>query len=98
MYCYSLRGTILEKKYEFKTGVSEYIVDISAADLNGNGIEELYVNCYEGRFANSFVLEKTPPVSAELQKTFHGFSGCMNIPERPHPAGPEGRHRQPLSG
>jgi TolB-like protein len=59
IYGYSLHGTILEKMYEIKTGVSEYIVDISAADLNGNGVEELYVSCYEGRFANSFVLEKS---------------------------------------
>lgn len=59
IYLYGLRGTILEKKYAIKTGVSEYIVDISAADLNGNGVNELYVSCYDGSFANSFVLEKS---------------------------------------
>lgn len=73
IYCYSLRGTILEKKYEIKTGISEYIVDISAADLNGNGIEELYVNCYEGRFANSFVLEKSAAGFSRLAENLQWF-------------------------
>ena len=73
IYCYSLRGTILEKKYEIKTGVSEYIVDISAGDLNGNGVEELYVSCYEGRFANSFVLEKNTTGFSRLAENLQWF-------------------------
>ncbi len=80
IYFYNLRGTVLEKKHEIKTGISEHIVDISAADLNGNGVNELYVSCYEDRFATSFVLEKSATGFIRLAENLKWFFKAYEHP------------------
>jgi len=51
--------TGFKKLYEIKTMAEEYIIHIDTADLNKDNKDEIYVSSYQGRYANSFVLEFT---------------------------------------
>ncbi|MCX8043903.1 MAG: hypothetical protein N3B18_07245, partial [Desulfobacterota bacterium] len=53
-------------------GTDEHIVHISVGDMNGNGIDELYVSSYEGHYANSFVLEYS-------QNEYRRVAGPMKV-------------------
>jgi len=54
---YSLSGTAFTQKQSVTTAPHEQIIDVSAGDVNGNGMEELYVTCQSSRATTSFVLE-----------------------------------------
>ncbi len=54
---YSLSGTALIQKHAFTAASHERIIDVGAGDLNGNGLEEIYVTCQSANSAASFVLE-----------------------------------------
>lgn len=70
---YKITGTSMSLSDTIKTDMDENIVSIDAADINGNGKDEIYVSSYEGHHANSFVIEHTgkefKPI-AENQKWF----------------------------
>ncbi|MBN2109019.1 MAG: VCBS repeat-containing protein [Deltaproteobacteria bacterium] len=54
---YQLSGNSLTKIAEIPVGIDEHVVHVDAGDFNGNGIDELYVSCYETQRARSFIVE-----------------------------------------
>jgi TolB-like protein len=54
---YQLSGSTLAKIAEIPVGIDEHVVHVDAGDFNGNGIDELYVSCYETQRASSFIVE-----------------------------------------
>ena len=54
---FQLSGGSLAKIAQIPVGVDEHVVHIDAGDFNGNGIDELYVSCYEAQNARSFIVE-----------------------------------------
>lgn len=50
-------GGTLKNTETISAKMDENIVHISAADINGNGINEIYASSYEGHYGNSFVTE-----------------------------------------
>ncbi len=54
---YQLSGSSLAKIAEIPVGIDEHVVHVDAGDFNGNGIDELYVSCYETQRARSFIVE-----------------------------------------
>jgi hypothetical protein len=54
---YGLSGTTLTQEHAFTAASHERIIDVSAGDVNGNGVEELYVTCHSNSATASFVLE-----------------------------------------
>ena len=54
---YQLSNGALVKIAEIPVGIDEHVVHVDAGDFNGNGIDELYVSCYETQNARSFIVE-----------------------------------------
>ena len=54
---FQLSGGALAKIAEIPVGIDEHVVHVDAGDFNGNGIDELYVSCYETQNARSFIVE-----------------------------------------
>ena len=54
---FQLSGGSLAKIAQIPVGVDEHVVHVDAGDFNGNGIDELYVSCYETQNARSFIVE-----------------------------------------
>lgn len=57
IFIYHVTDTTLTFCGEIKAQMDENIIHINTADINGNGIDEVYVSSYEGHYANSFVVE-----------------------------------------
>ncbi len=56
---FTINGTTVDLYQEIKAELDENIVYIDTADINANGIDEIYVSSYEGHYANSFAVEYT---------------------------------------
>ena len=54
---FQVSGGSLAKIAQIPVGVDEHVVHVDAGDFNGNGIDELYVSCYETQQARSFIVE-----------------------------------------
>ena len=54
---FQLSGGSLARIAQIPVGVDEHVVHVDAGDFNGNGIDELYVSCYETQNARSFIVE-----------------------------------------
>ena len=54
---FQMSGGSLTKIAQIPVGVDEHVVHVDAGDFNGNGIDELYVSCYETQNARSFIVE-----------------------------------------
>ena len=54
---YQLTGGSLALLAEIPLGIDEHVVHVDAGDFNGNGIDEIYVTCWDAQNARSFVVE-----------------------------------------
>jgi len=59
IHIFKVDGKTLTPCGTLSAGTDEHIVQVDVADMNHNGIDEIYVSSYEGHYANSFVLEYT---------------------------------------
>jgi len=73
IYVFQVTDKALKLSDEIEAVMDENIVHIDTADINENGLDEIYVSSYEGRHANSFAVEYTEGTYkriAEEQKWF----------------------------
>ena len=57
IFVFQINGNTLTQIGKIKTKVTTNIIRIDTGDMNGNGIDEIYVSSYEGHFPNSLVIE-----------------------------------------
>lgn len=70
---YEVSGSSLAKIAEIPVGIDEHVVHVDAGDFNGNGIDELYVSCYETQRARSFIVEFQQNQFARIEQNQRWF-------------------------
>lgn len=73
-------GRKLAPLEQIKARAGEHILHLDAANLTGASADEIYVTCYEGSSANSFILEYKNNDYARIQENLPWFFRVVSLP------------------